>query len=49
MIEINGIEYRTESQWNQRHRTILKRQREKGIWQEWYIDKKHTESAQFYC
>lgn len=49
MIEIDGIEYRTESQWNQRHRAILKRQREKGIWQEWYIDKKHTESAQFYC
>lgn len=48
MIEINGIEYRTESQWNQKYRAILKRQREKGIWKEWYIDKKHTQGARFY-
>lgn len=48
MIEIDGVEYYTEAQWNKKHRAILKRQRNKGIWREWYIDKKHVQSATFY-
>lgn len=40
MIEIDGIEYRTKLQWNQKHRTILDDQKGKGILREWYIDQK---------
>ena len=50
MIEIDGIEYRTKLQWNQKRRTILEDQKGKGILREWYIDKRHkyTCSARFY-
>ena len=51
MIEIDGKEYRTALQWNQKHRAILEDQRGKGILREWYIDQKHryTRGARFYC
>lgn len=48
MIKIDNVEYLTESQWNKKHRAILKRQRSKGVYQEWYIDLKHTTGATFY-
>lgn len=47
-IEIEGIEYLTEVQWNKKYWAILKRQHKKEIWKEWYIDTKHTQGARFY-
>ena len=51
MVEIDGKEYRTALQWNQKRRAILEDQRGKGILREWYIDQKHryTRGARFYC
>lgn len=48
MIKIDNVEYLTEAQWNKKHRAILKRQRGKGVYKEWYIDLKHITSATFY-
>ena len=50
MIEIDGIEYRTELQWNQKRRAILEDERGKGILRQWYIDMKqrHMRGARFY-
>lgn len=48
MIQENGIVMMTEAQWNRKHRAILKRQRDKGLYKEWYIDCKHMSSAVFY-
>lgn len=51
MIEIDGKEYRTELQWNQKRRAILDDERGKGILRQWYIDMKqrHMRGARFYC
>ena len=35
MIVENGIELRTEAQWAEKHRAVLKRQRNKGVRREW--------------
>lgn len=50
MIEIDGKEYRTELQWNQKRRAILEDERGKGILRQWYIDmkQKHMRGARFY-
>lgn len=48
MIKIDNVEYLTEAQWNKKHCAILKRQRGKGVYKEWYIDLKHITSATFY-
>ena len=48
MIEIDGVKYLTEAQWHKKHRAILKRQLEKGVWREWYISPTRTKSAVFY-
>lgn len=36
MIEIDGIPYRTECEWALKRRAVLKRQRDKGEYREWY-------------
>lgn len=48
MIEIDGVKYLTEAQWNKKHRAVLKRQREKGIQKEWYTSPTRSKSAVFY-
>ena len=48
MIVENGIELRTEAQWAEKHRAVLKRQLHKGVTKEWYITKRKTASAVFY-
>ena len=35
MIVENGIELRTEAQWAEKHRAVLKRQLHKGVTKEW--------------
>ena len=48
MIVENGIELRTEAQWAEKHRAVLKRQRNKGVRREWYITQRKTAEAVFY-
>ena len=48
MIEIDGVKYLTEAQWNKKHRAVLKRQLKKGIWRTWYISNKDTACACFF-
>ena len=48
MINENGIELRTEAQWAEKNRAVLKRQREKGVRKEWYVPGGNTASAVFY-
>ena len=48
MIIENGIELRTEAQWAEKHRAVLKRQRNKGVRREWYITQRKTAEAVFY-
>ena len=48
MITVNGVDMRTEAQWAEKYRAVLKRQRDKGVRREWYITKRKTASAVFY-
>ena len=48
MIDVNGVEMRTEAQWAQKYRAVLKRQIEKGVRREWYVPGGKTAEAVFY-
>ena len=48
MIDVNGVEMRTEAQWAQKYRAVLKRQLEKGVRREWYVPGGKTAEAVFY-
>lgn len=48
MIIEDGVALMTEAQWGQKHRAVLKRQRDKGIVKTWYKDPTHKVSATFY-
>ena len=48
MITVNGVDMRTEAQWAEKYRAVLKRQRGKGVRREWYITQRKTAEAVFY-
>ena len=48
-IEIDGITYRTENQWEKMHRHIRKQSRHKGVYREWGSPIGGKASAVFYC
>lgn len=47
-MEQDGKIYLTENQWRKKHRAVLKRQLDKGIYEEWYINRREMASATYY-
>lgn len=48
MIKIDGVELRTEAQWGQKYRAVLKRQIGKGVKRQWIKPGGRSASAVFY-
>ena len=48
-VEIDGVTYRTEAQWERRHRHVRAQSREKGVYHEWRKPSGGKDSAVFYC